>query len=199
MVIAYHLIATAYGWWLPNDLRGSMSKNIRCDLIKELGEVHFGRKRIQPNSKSIRDFFRQAEPALQHQLLEFQEAEREIIARSFAETIQRERYTCYGLVLMKDHTHLCIRKHRHLAEQMVLTFQEFSRRALIEAGLRAKDHPVWGGPGWKVFLDETEDVWRTIRYIDDNPIKIGESPQVYPFVTPYDNWPLRKSPRNRER
>ena len=23
IVIAYHLIWTVYGWWLPNDLRGS--------------------------------------------------------------------------------------------------------------------------------------------------------------------------------
>jgi len=199
MVIAYHLIATAYGWWLPNDLRGSMSKSVRSDLIKELGELHYGRKRVQPNSKSIHDFYKQAEFMLQRELLEFREAEREIIAQSFEETIRRENYTCYGFVLMKDHTHLCIRKHKHLAEEMILTFQEYSRRALIESGLRTKDHPVWGGPGWKVFLDEPDDVWRTIRYIGDNPIKMGEPRQVYPFVTLYDDWPFHKSPRNRKR
>jgi hypothetical protein len=147
MVIAYHLIATAYGWWLPNDLRGSMSKTIRCDLIKDLGDLHYGRKRVQPKSRSIREFYQQAKPELQHELLEFREAEREIIAQSFAKTIQRERYTCYGFVLMNDHTHLCIRKHRQLAEEMILTFQEYSRRALIEAGLRVKGSSGVGRPG----------------------------------------------------
>ena len=29
MVIGYHLIWTAYGWWLPNDPRGSTSHRIR--------------------------------------------------------------------------------------------------------------------------------------------------------------------------
>jgi hypothetical protein len=43
LVIAYHLIWTVYGYWLPNDLRGSMSKTIRDDLIGDLGELHFGR------------------------------------------------------------------------------------------------------------------------------------------------------------
>ena len=40
MVIGYHLIWTAYGWWLPNDPRGSMSRLIRSDIIAELGELH---------------------------------------------------------------------------------------------------------------------------------------------------------------
>ncbi len=42
---AHHLIWTAYGWWLPNDSRGSMSRFIASDPIAELGELHHGRKR----------------------------------------------------------------------------------------------------------------------------------------------------------
>ena len=48
------------------------------------------------------------------------------------------------------------------------------------------DRPVWGGHGWKVFLDEPADIWRTIGYVEHNP----RIPQLWPFVTPYDNWPL---------
>lgn len=48
IVIGYHLMWTLYGWWLPNDPRGSTSRQIRRDLIAELGELHFGRKKIQP-------------------------------------------------------------------------------------------------------------------------------------------------------
>jgi len=56
MILAYHLIFTLYGWWLPNDPRGSSSQLIRCEVIAELGELHLGRKRIQPSSKDIRAF-----------------------------------------------------------------------------------------------------------------------------------------------
>jgi hypothetical protein len=48
IVIAYHLIWTGYGWWLPNDPRGSMSHRIASDVIAELGELHYGRKKVQP-------------------------------------------------------------------------------------------------------------------------------------------------------
>ena len=30
LVIAYHLIYTTYGFWLPNDPRGSWSDFVRC-------------------------------------------------------------------------------------------------------------------------------------------------------------------------
>lgn len=45
MVAPYNLISTAYGWWLPNDPRGSAFQTIRQDLIAELGELHHGGKR----------------------------------------------------------------------------------------------------------------------------------------------------------
>jgi REP element-mobilizing transposase RayT len=92
---------------------------------------------------------------------------------------------------MPDHVHLVIRKHRHLAEQMIANLQEGSRAAVLRVGARDSDHPVWGGPGWKVFLDSTDDIRRTIPYVERNPVKARKAPQYYPFVTRYDDWPLR--------
>lgn len=48
MVAGYHLVWTAYGWWLPNDPRGSWSQDIRVEKIEPLGEQHYGRKAKQP-------------------------------------------------------------------------------------------------------------------------------------------------------
>jgi len=50
------LYGTAYGWWLPNDLRGSGSSLVRSDTLADLGKLHFGRKKIQPAGQLIRDF-----------------------------------------------------------------------------------------------------------------------------------------------
>jgi hypothetical protein len=42
----------------------------------------------------------------------------------------------------------------------------------------------------KVFLDHPDDIRRTIRYVEQNPIKDGLPAQVWPFVKEYDGWPL---------
>lgn len=192
MVLAYHLIWTAYGWWLPNDLRGSMSHFIASDIIAQLGELHYGRKRIQPLSRQIRAFYDEAAQILKFPLLTFTDREMHAIADAFARVIDRERYACYACAIMKDHVHIIIRKHRDLAEDMIWKLQEASRDAVIDVADRHFDHPVWGGCGYKVFLDSTEDIRRTIAYVEENPIKVGQPKQVYPFVKPYDNWPFHK-------
>src|SRR5882724_9047410 len=145
MVLGYHLIMTAYGWWLPNDPRGSMSQSIRNDVIGELGTLHFGRKRVQPASREIREFYDRARQTLKYELLQFSAADRVTLSDAFGDTIRREHYTCYACAIMWDHVHLCIRKHKHQAEEMIASVQETSRAFLIERGLRAPEHPTWGG------------------------------------------------------
>jgi REP element-mobilizing transposase RayT len=187
-VLAYHLVWTAYGWWLPNDLRGSMSRFVASDVLKQLGELHYGRKRVQPAGRSIRQFYEIASDLLKFSLLTFTPAERTLIATAFDHVIRTCGYTCYACAVMPDHVHLLVRKHKHKAEEMIANFQEASRDHVRRAGGRELNHPVWGGPGWKVFLDSPEDIERTERYVGQNPIRIGMAPQRWHFVTRYDGW-----------
>jgi REP element-mobilizing transposase RayT len=190
MIIGHHLIWTAYGWWLPNDPRGSMSRELRNDALIDLGDLHYGRKRIQPANREITRFYAAAAGSLQFNLLKFTAEEVAAIADSFAGTIQRRNYTCYACAIMPEHIHLLIRRHRDLPEAMIEAFQEDSRTAILQlkAKTRGIDHPVWGGPGWKVFLNTPIDMRRIVRYIENNPIKIGLPKQVWSFVKPYDGW-----------
>src|SRR5262249_25606529 len=158
MVAAYHLIWTLYGWWLPNDPRGSSSDTIRQDLIAELGELHRGRKKVQPSGRVLREFYDEAKLVLKHELRTLTEEEVQIVAASFAEVIQQQRYTCYACAIMPDHVHILIRKHKHLAEDMIANLQGRSWGAMIGAQRRSSDHPVWAGSGWKVYLDTREDI-----------------------------------------
>ena len=190
MVIAYHLIWTAYGYWLPNDPRGSMSKTIACDVIAELGSLHYGRKKVQPSARAVGEFRDRAKDALKYSLLDFAPSDFLTIAEGLVQCIREQRYTCYACAIMPDHVHLLIRKHKHQAEDMLDNLQEFSRLRLRTVGLRTFDHPVWGGPGWKVFLDTPADVRRTICYIEENPVKWRLPRQEWPFVMEYDGWPL---------
>ena len=172
-VIAYHLIWTAYGWWLPNDLRGSMSRYVHSDVISDLGTLHYGRKRVQPAARDVRAFYEAVKGKLKFNLLEMLAPEVQMIAAAFQDVIWQEEYTCYACAIMPDHVHILIRKHKHFAEEMIKNFQLESEFRLRDFELRPADHPVWGGPGWKVFLDSPDDIRRTIRYIEDNPLKMG--------------------------
>jgi REP element-mobilizing transposase RayT len=192
VVIGYHLIITAYGWWLPNDPRGSTSQYISSDVIAELGELHVGRKKIQPASYEIRQFYKRAQQVLKHELLTFNEEARNCVGDGLGQCIAHNGYTCYAFSIMQDHAHALIRKHKHKAEEMSENIQRSSADLLKARGLRRLDHPVWSTGGWKVFLDTPDDIRRTIPYIENNPIKHRLPSQHWPFVAPYDNWTLRK-------
>ena len=188
MVVGYHLIWTIYGSWLPNDPRGSTSHEIRCAEIVGLGDLHYGRKRVQPAGENIRKFYEAARTILKHELLKFSSDEVGRLGAEFAKVVQQRGYTCYACAIMPDHVHLLIRKHRDKAEQMIASFQDSSRDELIANGIRPAGHPVWGGPGWKVYLESREDFQRVAKYIEENTVKARLPRQYWDFVTPYDGW-----------
>jgi REP element-mobilizing transposase RayT len=182
---------TAYGYWLPNDPRGSTSKRIACDVIAELGELHFGRKKVQPASREIRKFYEKAEDVLKFPLRELSKLDMVHCVSAIGKVVVENKYTCYACAVMPDHVHILIRKHKHQAEEMIENLKRAARLALSESwGI--PEHPVWGTGGWKVFLDEPDDIWRTIRYVENNPVKMRSPMQRWDFVKPYDNWPLHK-------
>jgi REP element-mobilizing transposase RayT len=188
MVAGYHLIWTVYGWWLPNDPRGSSSRTIRAAAIAALGEIHYGRKRVQPAGRVIREFHDAARGVLKHPLLQLSVPETEAVGHAFGEVIRMRSYTCYACAVLSDHVHLLIRKHRDQAETMIAHLQDASRTAVAGRGSHAADHPVWGGPGWKVFLESRDDMERTVAYIRRNLPDSNQAGQSLPFVKPYDGW-----------
>jgi REP element-mobilizing transposase RayT len=187
-VAAYHLIWTVYGYWLPNDPRGSMSKTIRNDVIAELGEIHYGRKRHQPTGRVVGQFQHAASDLLKHELLTFTDDEIVLIGEAFAQVVRRQCYTCYACAIMPDHVHLVVRKHRDKAEEMIDHFQEASALAMRRRPRHGENHPVWGGPEWKVFLFTQGDITRTNRYVEWNPEKARRPAQEWEFVVEYDGW-----------
>lgn len=191
IVIAHHLIWTTYGSWLPNDPRGSGSSVVRQVDLQPFGETHLGRKAIQPAGHVIRKFYNQTTPLLQHSAYRFTAGETKTVAVAFAHAIETHRYTCYACAVMPDHIHILIRKHRHSAETMIANLKAQSRSRLSATFPKFSGHPVWtSGHGWQVFLDHPDDVERTIRYIENNPMALRLSRQHWPFVKPYDRWPL---------
>lgn len=188
MIAAHHLIWTNYGYWLPNDPRGSMSKSIRGKRIESLGDIHYGRKRVQPAGYEIGQFRKLAAEQLKHDVRIFNDAEIVVLGESIGRTIAERNYTCYACAVMPDHVHLLVRRHRDNGDVMIAQFQEASRSALFSHSAIPKSHPVWGGKGWVVYLETAENIRRVARYVEENPIKARRPAQSWPFVKAYDGW-----------
>ena len=195
-VIAHHLVWTAYGTWLGNDPRGSMSREVYTPELAELGAAHFGRRRVQPPRRLVREFYDQATSRLRYQATHFSTVQILAIGDALGEVVKANRYTCYACVIMPDHVHLVVRKHRHCGEEMIEYFQRRSRLARCLVDDFPTGHPIWTHGGWDQFLDSPNAIRGRIRYVEDNPEKAGLAPQAWPFVVAYDGWPFHhKRPR----
>ena len=184
-ILASHLVLHGYGHWLSNDPRGSGSDSVRKDELKELGEIHHGRKRVQPPRSDLKTFYREAEPLLDHKVVWFEDATRAVIASAMGDAARAHGYTLWALSVCSNHGHAVARTHRDHSEVIWQRFADASRDALRNLGLVPKDHPVWSHRPYKVFLYTVDDVNGRIQYVEDNPGKEGLPRQHWSCVTEY--------------
>ena len=188
-IIGHHLILTGYGHWLPNDPRGSGSDELRQQKFEELGPIHLGRKAQQPTRDELREFHQRAEPLLEFPLIWFDDAKRQALAESIAQVVRDQGYTVWACAVMRNHVHLCVRRHRGDALAMWNKFADQTRSGLHVFATIPAAHIIWSLRPYKVFLYTPDDVRRVIAYIERNPVKDKLTPLLHPFVTPYDGWP----------
>lgn len=193
-VIAHHLVLTGYGHWLPNDIRGSGSVEVTQDKLRELGAIHYGRKRVQPSRQELSQFFRKAETLLKFERIWFDHAKRQAIGDAFGQVIAK-RYTVWACAICKNHAHLCIRAHRDPAEIMWSYLTDAGRKAIRKFADVEAEHEVWTRAPYTVFCYTPEDIEDRIEYIEGNPMKEGLPAQAWPFVQAYDGWPVRPAGR----
>lgn len=192
--IGSHLILHGYGLWLPNDPRGSGSEELRQEKLRDLGPIHYGRKRAQPTRNELMNFYRAAAPRLDFPIIWFDDAKRQAIAEAFARVVATRRYTVWACAILRNHAHLCIRRHRDDPLTMWRSFVDESVRSLHRFADVPAEHPVFSNRPYNVFLKSPDDIRRVVTYIRNNPAKNGLEPQSWAFVTPYDGWPHPRRP-----
>jgi len=184
-IIAHHLVLMGYGHWLPNELRGSGSDEIRNSLLRDLGEIHHGRKHVQPSREELREFHQQAEPLLEQDVLWFDERMRIAIAQGFALAAANIGYVVYACAILRNHAHLVVKRHKHRHDVMWRTFAEGARQSLRAVADVPERHRVWGARPYSVFPYNPDDVTGRIDYVNENPAKEGLPPQAWDFISPY--------------
>jgi REP element-mobilizing transposase RayT len=196
MILGYHLIITAYGFWLPNDPRGSWS-----DFVGAWELLRFGRATKTESRQSLasrqHDIHTRvaAKKVLKYPEVHFTGIQARTIGDGFADLVQRNGLKIWACSILPEHAHLVIARHRYKVEQIANLLKGAATKALIEE----KVHPfenyhtkrdrlpkTWAQGKWKVFLDSEKDIFRAIRYVEDNPLKEEKPRQCWSFVTAYE-------------
>jgi REP element-mobilizing transposase RayT len=196
MIVGYHIIFGVYGFWLPNDPRGSWSTFVGSwDLYRHGPATKTQERRSLAHDPHDRQQRLAAKAGLQRPAVKFSDAQIAAIGAGFACYDARVRLPVWACAIMPDHVHLVIGRPQIPVEQAVIQLKGDATRQLVQQGLHpfADMHAAGTRPPkcfargqWKVFLDPP-DVPRAIQYVENNPIKSGRQPQPWPFVLPFRN------------
>ena len=195
MIHGYHVILTAYGFWLPNDPRGSW-----CDFVGRWELLKYGRARRTMDRKSLADLTPTelaqrdaAQKALLYPAVSLTNEQIVSVAGGFADAATKSNYSIWACAIMPEHTHFVIARHTYKVEQIATLLKGAATRKLVDNQLHPMKHlqrndrlpSMWAGRCWKVFLDSEESIENAICYVENNPIEEGKPQQNWPFVTPF--------------
>lgn len=198
MVIAYHITLGAYGFWLPNDPRGSGSDLVWAEHLKPFGEATKADSRGRSLAGRRHDHEKRltAKAALKYPAVQFTGVQARAIGRGFMEIGQKLGVTFHACSILPDHAHLVTARHRLAVEELAGILKRAATRQLTRENL----HPLeafrrsngrapcpWGIKGWYVYLNTPADVLRTIQYVEQNPEKAGLPRQSWSFVARFED------------
>jgi REP element-mobilizing transposase RayT len=191
-VIAFQATSGTYGFWLPNDPRGSLSKEVRAANLRRFGPAttldHAESTARTEHSAAKRAA---AKRALSRPEVFFTPPQIESVAAGFGKQTTKSGYRVFACAILEQHVHMVIGCHRYPIEQVVRQLRQAATLQLIADNL----HPfvnqrlpsgylpsVWEQDFWKTFLYTYDDVINEIGYVEENPLKEKKSAQKWPFV-----------------
>jgi REP element-mobilizing transposase RayT len=192
MVLASHVILGAYGFWLPNDPRGSWSDFVGAWELFRYGPATTTSERRSVAHRS-HDVAKRvaAKTALKRPAIRFNGIQARAVGRGFADYSSRSGLEVLACAILPDHVHLVLARHRLRVEQLVIQLKSAATRQLVAESIHPHQLlPLKNGAPpkcfargeWKVFLNDEEAVSRAIRYVNTNPEKERLPSQHWPFV-----------------
>jgi REP element-mobilizing transposase RayT len=187
-MIGYHIIFGAYGFWLPNDPRGSWSNFVGSWELFRFGKATKTDAR-QSVAAAPHDFKQRfaAKSALKRAPVQFSPLQIDAVGSGFGEYARRSGLVIHACAVLPDHVHLVVAVHRLDPSKIAAQLKGAASAELNRSSL----HPFEGKEKafargeWVVYLDTIDDMHRAIRYVENNPEKEGLPRQSWPFITPF--------------
>jgi REP element-mobilizing transposase RayT len=194
-VYGFHFIFSAYGFWLPNDPRGSWSDVVRQFALRRFGAAtKVDTTRSVAHHKHDRQLRLAAKKALRYPPVEFTGVQAVEIAQGFATAFSEHDYAVHALAILPDHVHLVMAWHPRHMDEIAAHLKAKATASLSQQGL----HPLarfagkngripspWARNYWCPFITDERHMRVAIRYVEANPVKAGFKPQRWSLVTPY--------------
>jgi REP element-mobilizing transposase RayT len=193
-ILSFELIFANYGFWLPNDERGSGSDFVRSAALTKFGPANFSHRRSvawKPFDHQLREL---ARASLKYDPVIFNERQILAVARGFENEIKVYGGVVDACAIMPRHSHLVVGPPRYDIRRFAGRLKGAATKQLIAENL----HPLakfsnaggtlpspWSVKPWVVYPFTYDDVVRCIDYTDDNPLKSGRSRQNWDWITEY--------------
>jgi REP element-mobilizing transposase RayT len=196
MVLGSHVIIGMYGFWLPNDERGSWSDFVGSWELLQFGKATTVNVR-QSLAKRPFDWAKReaARAKLKYPPVKLSGIQARAVGRGFAEHAAKAGVVVLACAIMPQHVHLVIARHHLKVEQLANLLKGAATRRLIDEqlhplaahqGVKRRPPKAFARGQWKVFLDSTADIRRAISYVQGNPLREGLPMQRWSFVQPWD-------------
>lgn len=191
-IIAYHIVFGAYGFWLPNDPRGSWSKYVWANRLQQFGPPQ-QRARHEPilAEEKLRSVIKEE---LTYPPVRFSGLQARAVARGFCDIISRLNMVVYATAIMPDHVHLVVARQEMYAETIAGYLKRSASRNLRKEDLhplrefvdhRGRLPSPWEALGWKVFLHNEDEIEAAIYYVNNNPVEAGLRAQNWWWIQRY--------------
>jgi REP element-mobilizing transposase RayT len=194
VIHGYHVIFGCYGFWLPNDPRGSWSDFVASWELARFGPATKGLERRDVDLKEWAAWRHAAQAALQFPPVVLSGTMARAVGTGFANGARKSRYSIWACSILPEHVHLVLARHSYKVEQIVNLLKGEATKALnaesqhpqarfVDAN--GKLPSMWAERQWKVYLDSEAAIERAIRYVEENPVREGKPPQKWSFVVPF--------------
>lgn len=194
-ILAHHIVLSAYGFWLPNDPRGSGSNYVGGSTLYQFGAAtHVDTTHSIAAQTHDQHARLTAKQHLNYPAVRFTGRQALCIAKAFGGYAAQAGIAIYALAVLPEHCHLVVTVGERNIDRVVVQLKGDATQRLKAEELypfqgmltsQRRTPACWARRYWKVFLQDHAHVRAAIRYVEQNPLKEGKPRQHWSFVKHY--------------
>ena len=138
MIHGYHVIWGTYGFWMPNDPRGSWSDFVSSWELAKFGRATKSLDRVDVEPREYATWRDKARDALKYPAVTLTGEQTLAVGEGFGRFARKSGLGIWACSILPEHVHLVLARHRYKSEQVTNLLKGDATRRLLEKNL----HPM---------------------------------------------------------